>query len=49
LFTRLGKQGGKISPQIEARDGREVIVCGWHKRVVIRSVIFAKRVKVGGG
>ena len=36
--------GSKISFQIEARDQHEVIVRGLHKRAVIRTESFTKRV-----
>ena len=39
----------KITFQVEARDAHEVIVRGLHKRAVIRTDSFAKRVKAKGG
>jgi fluoroacetyl-CoA thioesterase len=42
-------EGTKISFQIEARDDHEVIVRGLHKRAVIRTDSFSKRVKAKGG
>jgi len=37
--------GSKVQFQIEARDAHEVIVRGLHKRAVIRTESFTKRVK----
>ena len=45
----LSVDGAKIQFQIEARDDHEVIVRGLHKRAVIRTESFAKRVKAKGG
>ena len=45
----MAVDGSKISFQIEARDQHEVIVRGLHKRAVIRTESFAKRVKEKGG
>jgi len=39
----------KVTFQIEARDTHEVIVRGLHKRAVIRTESFAKRVKSKNG
>jgi fluoroacetyl-CoA thioesterase len=39
----------KVTFQIEARDDHEVVVRGLHKRAVIRTVSFTKRVKAKGG
>ena len=39
----------KITFQIEARDHHEVIVRGLHKRAVIRTESFTRRVKAKGG
>ena len=39
----------KITFQVEARDAHEVIVRGLHKRAVIRTDSFTKRVKAKGG
>ena len=39
----------KVTFQIEARDQHEVIVRGVHKRAVIRTESFTKRVKAKGG
>jgi predicted thioesterase len=39
----------KVTFQIEARDAHEVIVRGLHKRAVIRTESFTKRVKAKGG
>ena len=35
----------KVTFQIEARDSHEVIVRGLHKRAVIRTESFSRRVK----
>ena len=45
----MAVDGSKISFQIEARDQHEVIVRGLHKRAVIRTESFTKRVKEKGG
>jgi predicted thioesterase len=45
----MAVDGAKIQFQIEARDDQEVIVRGLHKRAVIRTESFAKRVKAKGG
>ena len=45
----MAVDGTKISFQIEARDQHEVIVRGLHKRAVIRTESFAKRVKAKTG
>lgn len=45
----ISVEGAKISFQIEARDANEVIVRGLHKRAVIRTESFTKRVKAKGG
>jgi predicted thioesterase len=45
----MAVDGTKISFQIEARDGHEVIVRGLHKRAVIRTESFTRRVKAKGG
>jgi fluoroacetyl-CoA thioesterase len=39
----------KVTFQIEARDQHEVIVRGLHKRAVIRTESFSRRVKSKGG
>jgi predicted thioesterase len=41
----LSVDGSKIQFQIEARDAHEVIVRGLHKRAVIRTESFIRRVK----
>ena len=41
----MAVDGTKIQFQIEARDDHEVIVRGLHKRAVIRTESFTKRVK----
>ena len=41
----MAVDGSKISFQIEARDQHEVIVRGLHKRAIIRTESFTKRVK----
>jgi predicted thioesterase len=41
----LAVDGVKIQFQIEARDDHEIIVRGLHKRAVIRTDSFTKRVK----
>jgi predicted thioesterase len=45
----LSVDGPKIQFQIEARDDHEVIVRGLHKRAVIRTDSFTRRVKAKGG
>ena len=45
----LSVDGSKIQFQIEARDAQEVIVRGLHKRAIIRTESFTKRVKAKGG
>ena len=45
----MAVDGSKISFQIEARDQHEVIVRGLHKRAVIRTESFTRRVKAKGG
>ena len=42
-------EGGRVSFQVEARDQHEVIVRGLHKRAVIRTENFSRRVKAKGG
>jgi fluoroacetyl-CoA thioesterase len=41
----IAVDGVKIQFQIEARDDREVIVRGLHKRAVIRTDSFTRRVQ----
>ena len=41
----ISVDGSKVQFQIEARDQHEVIVRGLHKRAVIRTDSFTKRVK----
>jgi fluoroacetyl-CoA thioesterase len=41
----IAVDGSKITFQIEARDTHEVIVRGLHKRAVIRTESFSRRVK----
>ena len=41
----IAVEGTKVQFQIEARDDREVIVRGLHKRAVIRTDSFARRVQ----
>jgi fluoroacetyl-CoA thioesterase len=41
----ISAEGRQFTFQIEARDDHEVIVRGLHKRAVIRTESFAKRVK----
>jgi fluoroacetyl-CoA thioesterase len=41
----IAVDGSKISFQIEARDAHEVIVRGLHKRAVIRTESFSRRVQ----
>ena len=41
----ISVDGSKVQFQIEARDDHEVIVRGLHKRAVIRTESFTKRVK----
>jgi fluoroacetyl-CoA thioesterase len=45
----IAVDGAKITFQIEARDAHEVIVRGLHKRAVIRTESFSRRVKAKGG
>lgn len=45
----IAVDGGKISFQIEARDPYEVIVRGLHKRAVIRTESFTRRVRAKSG
>ncbi len=45
----IAAEGRQLTFQIEARDDREVIVRGVHKRAVIRIDSFAKRVKAKDG
>ena len=45
----MAVDGSKISFQIEARDQHEVIVRGLHKRAVIRTESFSRRVKEKSG
>jgi fluoroacetyl-CoA thioesterase len=41
----IAVDGSKVQFQIEARDAHEVIVRGLHKRAVIRTENFSRRVK----
>lgn len=45
----IAVEGTKIQFQIEARDDREVIVRGLHKRAIIRTDSFNKRVQEKAG
>ena len=45
----IAVEGSKVSFQIEARDQHEVIVRGLHKRAVIRTESFTRRVKAKTG
>ena len=45
----ISTEGRKFTFQIEARDDHEVIVRGLHKRAVIRTESFTKRVQAKGG
>ena len=45
----LSVDGTKVQFQIEARDAHEIIVRGLHKRAVIRTESFTRRVKAKGG
>ncbi len=45
----IAAEGRQFTFQIEARDDHEVIVRGLHKRAVIRTESFSKRVKAKGG
>ena len=45
----IAVDGGKVSFQIEARDAYEVIVRGLHKRAVIQTESFSRRVKAKYG
>src|SRR5580704_14956158 len=41
----ISVEGSKVTFQIEARDAHEVIVRGVHKRAIIRTESFTRRVK----
>ena len=41
----IAVEGSKIQFQIEARDAHEVIMRGLHKRAIIRTESFSRRVK----
>ena len=45
----MAVDGTKVSFQIEARDQHEVIVRGLHKRAIIRTDAFSRRVKAKTG
>ena len=45
----IAAEGRQFTFQIEARDDHEVVVRGLHKRAVIRTESFTKRVKAKGG
>jgi len=45
----IAVEGSKVTFQIEARDAHEVIVRGLHKRAVIRTESFSRRVKEKSG
>ena len=45
----ISAEGRQFTFQIEARDDHEVIVRGLHKRAVIRTESFTKRVRAKGG
>jgi predicted thioesterase len=45
----ISVDGSKVQFQIEARDAHEIIVRGLHKRAVIRTESFTRRVKAKGG
>ena len=45
----IAVDGTKVSFQLEARDDREVVVRGLHKRAVIRTESFSRRVKAKTG
>ena len=45
----ISVDGSKVQFQIEARDAHEVIVRGLHKRAVIRTESFSRKVKSKGG
>jgi predicted thioesterase len=45
----IAVDGSKISFQIEARDAYEVIVRGLHKRAVINTESFSRRVRAKSG
>ena len=45
----IALDGAKISFQIEARDAQEVVVRGVHKRAVIRTDSFSRRLKAKSG
>jgi predicted thioesterase len=45
----IALDGTKVQFQIEARDANEVIVRGLHKRAVIRTDSFARKVRAKGG
>lgn len=45
----ISVDGSKVQFQIEARDAHEIIVRGLHKRAVIRTESFTRRVRAKGG
>ncbi len=45
----ISVDGSKVQFQIEARDAHEVIVRGLHKRAVIRTESFTRKVRAKGG
>ena len=45
----IGVEDRQVTFQVEAHDGHEVIIRGLHKRAVIRTASFTRRVKAKGG
>lgn len=45
----IGVDERRITFQVEAHDGHEVIIRGLHRRAVIRTGSFTKRVRAKGG
>ncbi len=45
----ISMDGSKVQFQIEARDAHEVIVRGLHKRAIIRTDSFTRKVRAKGG
>ena len=41
----IGVDGNKVAFQVEARDDHEVVLRGLHKRAVVRTESFSRRVK----
>jgi len=45
----IAVDGSKVSFQVEARDAQEVVLRGTHKRAVIHTESFSRRVKAKSG